>query len=62
MLEPVLPLLQVTVPTQTVAVNVTLLPAVTSVELAERLSTGWGKTVTVPTADDVEVAVVHVAV
>jgi hypothetical protein len=50
MLAPVLPLLQLTVPAQPAAVRVTLLPTVTSVELALRLSTGCGSTVTVPVA------------
>ena len=62
MLVPVEPLLQDTVPAQPAAVSVTFEPTVTSVELALRLSTGWGSTVTVPTANVLEVAVVQVAV
>ena len=60
---PVSPVDQLTVPTQPMADKLIGVPIVTGFALACRLSTGWGSTVTVPTAKAVEpVEVVQVAV
>lgn len=56
---PVAPLLQVTVPTQPLAVRFTFVPAVTSVALAVRLSTGGGSTVTVAVVVPTQPLTVH---